>query len=58
MRMRRQLLAAMLAGLMALAGTACQVEEFEGDPLQEEAPVEDGFQDPSSTGDDTLYGDS
>lgn len=55
--MRRQLLAATLTALLALGATACQVEEFEGDPLQDD-PMDEGLENPTTTGDNTLYGDS
>lgn len=57
MRIRKQLLAGMLAGLLALAGTACQVDDFEGDPLQDD-PLNEGLEQDDTfgngTGDETF----
>lgn len=41
--------AALLALLLALAASACQVEEFEGDPLVED-PLHEGYEEPGDTG--------
>lgn len=52
MQPRRRLLAGILAALLAFAGLACETEDFEGDPLQDDAPVEDGD---GAAGDDGGY---
>ena len=45
MRTRNRVLAGLLAAFLALAGLACEVEDFEGDPLEDDPMQEDGFED-------------
>jgi hypothetical protein len=41
MSTRNRLLAGVLAAFLALAGLACEVEDFEGDPLEEDGMEDD-----------------
>jgi hypothetical protein len=42
MQTRKTLVAGTLAAFLALAGVACEAEDFEGDPLEDDAPADNG----------------
>ena len=42
MHTRSKLLAGILSALLALSAMACTVEDFEGDPLEDDPLLEDG----------------
>jgi hypothetical protein len=45
MRTRRSLVAAFAACLLALTATACEMQEFEGDPLMDDPLMDDPMMD-------------
>lgn len=51
MRFRGRVLVWSLTGALALASAACQVEEFDGDPLEAD-PLHEGYEEPGGAADD------